>query len=121
MVSPLVVQSNQIILPLDLTFQPKVRANIVLLVQLEKKLASVALRQGTSVNPTATITVTTTATVAGLDVDTPFRITGVTASGYSGQFVVAEKVDSTNIKYQVQNAPSCCTSYCNWFQTYIIL
>ena len=65
-----------------------------------------SIKAGDGVNPTATITVTTTAAVAGLDVDTPFRITGVTASGYSGQFVVAEKVDSTNIKYQVQNAPS---------------
>ena len=47
-----------------------------------------------------------TRTVSGLDVDTPFRITGITASGYSGQFVVSEKVDSKNIKYTVQNAPS---------------
>ena len=43
---------------------------------------------------------------AGLDVDTPFRITGITATGYSGQFVVSEKVSSTEVKYQVQNAPT---------------
>ena len=65
-----------------------------------------SIKAGDGVTSTATITVTTTSAVSGLDVDTPFRITGITASGYSGQFVVAEKVDSTNIRYQVQNAPS---------------
>ena len=62
-----------------------------------------SIKAGDGVTSTATITVTTTSAVSGLDVDTPFRITGITASGYSGQFVVSEKVDSTNIKYQVQN------------------
>ena len=65
-----------------------------------------SIKAGDGVTSTATITVTTTSAVSGLDVDTPFRITGITASGYSGQFVVSEKVDSTNIKYQVQNAPT---------------
>jgi hypothetical protein len=65
-----------------------------------------SIKAGDGVTSTATITVTTTSAVSGLDVDTPFRITGISASGYSGQFVVAEKVDSTNIRYQVQNAPS---------------
>ena len=65
-----------------------------------------SIKAGDGVTPTATITVTTDTAVSGLDVDTPFRITGITASGYSGQFVVSEKVDSTNIKYTVQNAPS---------------
>ena len=56
-----------------------------------------SIKAGDGVTSTTTITVTTTSAVSGLDVDTPFRITGITASGYSGQFVVAEKVDSTNI------------------------
>ena len=65
-----------------------------------------SIKAGDGVTATTDITVTTTTAASGLDVDTPFRITGITASGYSGQFVVSEKVDSTNIKYQVQNAPS---------------
>ena len=65
-----------------------------------------SIKAGDGVTATTTITVTTTTAANGLDVDTPFRITGITAGGYSGQFVVSEKVDSTNIKYQVQNPPS---------------
>ena len=64
-----------------------------------------SIKAGDGTTSSTTITVTTSTAVDGLDVDTPFRITGITASGYSGQFVVAEKVDSTNIKYQVQNEP----------------
>ena len=65
-----------------------------------------SIKAGDGVTATTTITVTTTTAANGLDVDTPFRITGITAGGYSGQFVVSEKIDSTNIKYQVQNPPS---------------
>jgi len=65
-----------------------------------------SIKAGDGVTPTTSITVTTTAEVIGLDVDTPFRIQGITASGYDGQFVVDEKVNSTQIKYQVQNAPA---------------
>ena len=46
-----------------------------------------------------------TSAVTGLDVDTPFRIENVN-SDYNGDFVVTEKVSSTQIKYTVQNAPS---------------
>ena len=52
-----------------------------------------------------TITVTTTAAVTGLDVDTPFVLSGITAAGYNGKFVVSEKLNSTQFKYEVQNAP----------------
>ena len=65
-----------------------------------------SIKAGDGVTATTEITVTTTTAANGLDVDTPFRITGITASGYSGQFVVSEKIDSKNIKYQVQNAPA---------------
>ena len=64
-----------------------------------------SIKAGDGTTSTTTITVTTATEVPGLDVDTPFRISGITAGGYSGQFVVSEKVDSTNIKYQVQNEP----------------
>ena len=52
-----------------------------------------------------TITVTTTAAVTGLDVDTPFVLSGINAAGYNGKFVVSEKLSSTQFKYEVQNAP----------------
>jgi hypothetical protein len=54
---------------------------------------------------TKIITVTTNNAVPGLDVDTPFRIEGITAPGYNGQFVVTEKLNDTQLTYQVQNAP----------------
>lgn len=60
---------------------------------------------GNGVTPSKIITVTTTSVVSGLDVDTPFRISGIVAEGYNGQFVVTEKLSDTVIKYQVQNAP----------------
>jgi hypothetical protein len=50
------------------------------------------------------ITVTTTTTVPGLDVDTPFRINGIT--GYNGQFVVVEKISNTQLTYRIQNPPA---------------
>ena len=65
-----------------------------------------SIRSGNGLNPTTTITVTTTNSAEGLDVDTPFRVEGVTASGYNGQFVVTEKLDDNSFQYQVQNAPN---------------
>ena len=46
------------------------------------------------------------AAAAGLEVDTPFRIQGMSTPGYNGQYVVAEKLNASSIKYQVQNAPT---------------
>jgi hypothetical protein len=51
------------------------------------------------------ITVTTTTVVPGLDVDTPFRVEGVSDKRYNGQFVVSEKLSDTQLQYQLQNAP----------------
>ena len=65
-----------------------------------------SIKAGNGVTSTAIITVTTTTPVSGLDVDTPFRISGITASGYDGQFTVYQKLSDTQITYQVQNAPS---------------
>ena len=65
-----------------------------------------SIKAGDGVTATTTITVTTTSSLSGLDVDTAFQINGITASGYSGQFVVSEKVSSTEFKYQVSNAPT---------------
>jgi hypothetical protein len=63
-----------------------------------------SIRAGDGVISTNIITVTTTTTVPGLDVDTPFRIEGIT--GYNGQFVVTEKLSDTELTYRVQNPPA---------------
>jgi hypothetical protein len=65
-----------------------------------------SIRAGDGVTSTKIVTVTTTTPVPGLDVDTPFRINGITAPGYNGQFVVSEKLSDTELQYQVQNAPA---------------
>jgi len=65
-----------------------------------------SIRSGNGVIATKTITLTTTTPVSGLDVDTAFRVQGITASGYNGQFVVSEVLSDTQVQYQVQNAPT---------------
>ena len=64
-----------------------------------------SIKAGNGVVSSDIITVTTAEAVSGLDVDTPFVLDGVTATGYDGKYVVSEKVNSTQFKYQVQNAP----------------
>ena len=53
-----------------------------------------------------TITVTLANSIADLEVDTPIRIAGFSTTGYNGQYVVSEKVSSTQFKYKVQSAPA---------------
>jgi hypothetical protein len=65
-----------------------------------------SIKSGDGITATTSITVTTASTVSGLDVDTAFRIRNVSESAYNGQFVVTERIDDTNFKYQVQNSPS---------------
>jgi len=64
-----------------------------------------SIKAGDGVISSTTITVTLAQPATEFDVDTPFKIDGVGAFGYDGQFVVSEKLDSTNIRYKVQNAP----------------
>jgi len=65
-----------------------------------------SIRAGNGTISSKIITVTTTTAVPGLDVDTPFRIEGVSGIGYNGQFVVSEKLSDTELQYQVQNPPA---------------
>ena len=65
-----------------------------------------SIRSGDGVTPTTTVTATLTGKVLGLDVDTPFRVSGISAAGYNGQFVVAERPSDTTVVYTVQNAPA---------------
>ena len=65
-----------------------------------------SIKAGDGDTSTTDITVTTATAVTGLDVDTPFRVQGISVDGYDGQFVVAERLSSTQFKYEVQNAPA---------------
>ncbi len=65
-----------------------------------------SIKAGDGTTSSTTITVTTTSALTGADVDTAVNITGITATGYSGQYVVTSKVSSTQFTYTVQNAPS---------------
>jgi hypothetical protein len=64
-----------------------------------------SIRAGDGVTATTTVTVDVSSEIIGLEVDSPIRIEGITADGYNGNFIVSEKVNSTRITYQVQNAP----------------
>ena len=64
-----------------------------------------SIKAGDGVNSSTLITATLSEDATAFDVDTPIRIEGVGESGYDGQFVVASKLDSTTIQYNVQNAP----------------
>ena len=64
-----------------------------------------SIKSGDGVTSNTSITVTTETAAAGLDVDTPFRITGIVDSGYNGQYVVSERPSPTTVVYTVQNAP----------------
>ena len=70
-----------------------------------KSVGISSIKSGDGVTATTTITVTTTSAVDGLQVDTPFRVEGISAEGYDGQFVVATKPSDTEATYTVQNAP----------------
>ena len=52
-----------------------------------------------------TVTVTVDTALTGLDVDTPFVINGITATGYDGNYIVNEKLSDTQYTYKVQNSP----------------
>ena len=71
-----------------------------------KSVGISSIRAGDGVTATTTITVTMDSAITGLDVDTPFRVSGITASGYDGQFVVSGRPSNTTVEYIVQDAPS---------------
>ena len=67
-----------------------------------------SIKAGDGVTATTSITVQTNSSIksAGIDVDTPIRISGVTASGYNGNFVCAGVTSTTEFTYTVSNAPA---------------
>ena len=74
-------------------------------------LVSAVLGTGDGVTATDEITVTLSEGLSGLSVDTPFQVSDISATGYSGQFVVSDvlatdSAGTTQFKYQVSNPPS---------------
>jgi len=65
-----------------------------------------SIRAGDGSTPTTTITVDLVETIEGLSVDSPIQISGISAAGYDGQYIVSSVLSDTQVTYQVQNAPS---------------
>ena len=64
-----------------------------------------SIKAGDGSTSSTTITVTTSSTLTGADVDTAIRVADVN-SDYNGQHVISEVTSSTEFKYQVSNAPT---------------
>ena len=65
-----------------------------------------SIKAGDGSTSTDVITVTIASALTGLDVDTAFQVSGITASGYDGQFVVSDVISTTQFKYKVSNPPT---------------
>ena len=65
-----------------------------------------SIKSGTGLISSSTITATLSEPLEGLDVNTPISITGVSAPGYDGQYVVNEVLSPTQITYLVSNPPA---------------
>ena len=65
-----------------------------------------SIKAGDGTTSSTVVTVTTSSALTGADVDTAVQISGITASGYNGQYVITDKVNTTQFKFSVQNAPS---------------
>ena len=70
----------------------------------EVGISSIKAGDGSTTSTTITVTLDSAEGATAFDVDTPMRIANA-GTGYDGQFVVSNKVDSTNIQYKVQSAP----------------
>jgi hypothetical protein len=70
-----------------------------------------SIKAGDGSTTSTDITVELSTALSGLDVDTAFQLEGITADGYSGEFVVSDVVTTdssgtTEFKYKVLNAPA---------------
>ena len=69
-------------------------------------ISSIKAGDGTAAGAATTITATLSSSLAGLDVDTPIIIEGISAAGYNGQYVISSVNSTTEIEYTVQNVPT---------------
>jgi hypothetical protein len=65
-----------------------------------------SIRSGDGATPTSVITVDLVETVEGLSVDSPIQISGISAAGYDGQYVISSVLSNTQVTYKVQNVPT---------------
>jgi hypothetical protein len=70
-----------------------------------------SIKAGDGSTSSTDITVTLSEALFGLDVDTAFKVSGVSVDAYNGQFVVSDVLESdstgtTQFKYSVSNSPS---------------
>ena len=65
-----------------------------------------SIRSGNGTVPSTTITVDLVEPVEGLSVDSPIQISGISAGGYDGQYVIYSVLSDTQFTYQVQNTPT---------------
>ena len=65
-----------------------------------------SIKSGDGLSGNTTITVNTSSDFAQLAVDSPIQISGVSALGYNGQYVVSSVASPTQFTYQVQNIPT---------------
>jgi hypothetical protein len=65
-----------------------------------------SIRSGNGVTPTTTITVDLVETIEGLSIDSPIQISGISAAGYDGQYVISTVLSDTQFTYKVQNTPT---------------
>ena len=70
-----------------------------------------SIKAGDGSTSSTDITVTLSEALFGLDVDTAFKVSGVSVDAYNGQFVVSDVIASdssgtTQFKYSVSNSPS---------------
>jgi hypothetical protein len=65
-----------------------------------------SIKSGNGVIPTTTITVDIVEPIEGLSVDSPIQISGSSAAGYDGQYVISSVLNDTQFTYKVQNTPT---------------
>ena len=70
-----------------------------------------SIKAGDGITASTTVEVTLTSPLLGLDVDTAFQVEGISATGYDGQFVVSDVLETvdgetTKFTYSVQNTPN---------------
>lgn len=63
------------------------------------------IKSGNGSIATEIITVTLDKFIEGLEVNTSFRINGVSDPAYNGRYIVSKKINNTTIEYKVQNIP----------------
>ena len=71
-----------------------------------REVGITSIRSGGGATPPTTITVTVDEPVEGLSVDSPIEISGISAVGYDGQYVISGVLSDNVFQYKVQNPPS---------------